>query len=282
MKVLVTGYAGQLGFDVIKALQERAIDCIGVTRQDFDLTDFAATRHFIEAYAPDAIIHCSAYTAVDRAEDEPELCQQVNCAAVRNLAEVCRDQKAKLMYISTDYVFPGDGTAFYEADAPKGPKNVYGKTKLAGEMAVQEILAEYFIVRISWVFGINGKNFVKTMLALGKTRNKLTVVGDQIGSPTYTADLAALLCDMVVTEKYGVYQATNEGLCSWAEFAQEIFDQAGLAVKVLPVSSAEYPTKASRPHNSRLSKKSLDAAGFKRLPAWQDAVGRYLRELQEN
>lgn len=280
MKILVTGCTGQLGFDVIHALENRGIECYGATRQDFDLTDFSAARKFLEAYQPDALIHCSAYTAVDKAEDEPELCRLVNAEASRNLAEICRDIKAKMIYISTDYVFAGEGEAFYETDAPKLPPNVYGQTKLAGEVAVQEILPEHFIVRISWVFGINGRNFVKTMLQLGKSHDKLTVVNDQIGSPTYTADLAELLADMVVTEKYGVYHAANEGVCSWADFAREIFRQAKLDVKVIPVDSSAYPTKASRPHNSRMSKRSLTEAGFKCLPAWQDAVGRYLQELQ--
>jgi len=279
MKILVTGCTGQLGFDVIQVLEKRGIECYGAARQDFDLSDFAATRHFLEAYRPDVLIHCSAYTAVDKAEDEPELCRLVNAGASRNLAEICRDVKAKMIYISTDYVFAGQGEAFYETDAPKLPQNVYGQTKLAGELAVQEILPDHFIVRISWVFGINGRNFVKTMLQLGQSHAELTVVNDQIGSPTYTADLAELLADMAITEKYGIYHATNEGVCSWAEFAREIFRQAELEVKVIPVASSAYPTKASRPHNSRLSKKSLTAAGFKCLPAWQDAIGRYLKEL---
>jgi dTDP-4-dehydrorhamnose reductase len=280
MKILVTGCSGQLGFDVIKVLQCRSIECYGASRQDFDLLDFPASRQFLEEYKPDVLIHCSAYTAVDKAEDEPELCRMVNAGASRNLAEVCRDIKAKMIYISTDYVFAGEGEDFYETDAPKLPKNVYGQTKLAGELAVQSILPEHFIVRISWVFGINGRNFVKTMLQLGKTHAELTVVKDQIGSPTYTADLAELLADMAMTEKYGVYHATNEGVCSWAEFASEIFRQAQLEVKVMPVGSSAYPTKASRPHNSRMSKQSLKVSGFKCLPVWQDAVGRYLKELQ--
>ena len=279
MKVLVTGYNGQLGFDVIRALEKRQTECRGTTREDFDLTDAQAVRDFVEDYRPDAIIHCAAYTAVDKAEDEEMLCQQVNVEATRNLAEICRDIGAKMVYISTDYVFPGDGNDFYEPDAPKAPQNVYGKTKLAGELAVQEILPEHFIVRISWVFGSHGNNFVKTMLRLGAEQSKLLIVNDQIGSPSYTVDLAELLCDMVATEKYGVYHASNEGVCSWAEFAAEIFRQAQLEVRVLPITASERPSRAARPYNSRMSKKCLDKAGFSRLPHWPDAVRRYLKEL---
>jgi len=278
MRVLVTGYGGQLGYDVVRELESRKIECIGVSRAEFDLTDFAVVRSFVTGWAPDVVIHCAAYTAVDQAESEPELCRQVNAAATRNIAEICRDIKSKLLYISTDYVFPGDGDRFYEVEDAKGPKNIYGASKLAGEEAVQATMTEYFIVRISWVFGLHGGNFVKTMLNLGKDRTKLTVVSDQVGSPTYTADLARLLCDMAETDHYGIYQASNEGVCSWYEFAREIFEQAQMPVKVFPVGSAEYPTKAERPKNSRLSKKSLDQAGFLRLPSWQDALRRYLIE----
>ncbi len=277
MKILVTGYSGQLGYDVVKELKKRNIDCIGTTKKDFSLTDTATMKDFILNYQPDAVIHCAAYTAVDKAEDEQDLCRSVNTDATRELAEICKQINAKMLYISTDYVFPGDGTNFYEIDDAKQPQNVYGQTKLDGEIAVQEILEKYFIVRISWVFGINGKNFIKTMLNLAKTHDKLTVVDDQIGSPTYTADLAKLLCDMVITDKYGIYHATNEGICSWYEFACEIFKQANVKVEVTPVPSTAFPTKAKRPHNSRLSKKSLDEAGFNRLSTWQDALSRYLK-----
>lgn len=279
MKILVTGYSGQLGCDVVKELQNRNIECIGTTRDDFSLTDTAAMRSFITAYKPDAVIHCAAYTAVDRAEDEPEICRAVNADATRALAEICREVDAKLIYISTDYVFPGGGADYYEVDDRKAPLNVYGRSKLDGEAAVQAVLDKYFIVRISWVFGINGRNFVKTMLNLAETHGKLTVVDDQIGSPTYTADLAKLLCGMVQTEAYGIYHATNEGVCSWYDFAVEIFKQSGIDVDVQPVPSSSFPTKAKRPHNSRLSKKSLDQAGFQRLPKWQDALSRFLHEL---
>ncbi|MBR1859042.1 MAG: dTDP-4-dehydrorhamnose reductase [Selenomonadaceae bacterium] len=278
MKVLVTGITGQLGFDVVNELTRRNIDTIAAARKDFDLTDEVSTSNFIKAHKPDAVIHCAAYTAVDKAENEPELAMKVNGTATETIAKVCSEIDAKMIYISTDYVFPGDGDAPYETNDKKNPPNAYGQSKLAGENAVINNLKKYFIVRISWVFGVNGKNFVKTMLRLSETKDKLTVVNDQIGSPTYTADLAPLLVDMVQTDKYGIYHATNEGFCSWAEFAAEIFRQSGAKTEVIPVPSSEYPTKAVRPKNSRLSKQSLDLAGFKRLPSWQDAVKRYLNE----
>ena len=278
MKILVTGVKGQLGYDVVKVLEERNIECLGVDIDDFDITDADATSGYIRKYAPNAVIHCSAYTAVDKAEDELELCRKVNVDGPRNIAAVCKEIGAKMIYISTDYVFPGIGDKPYEADDPTGPLGAYGQTKLDGELAVKEILSRFFIVRISWVFGINGNNFVKTMLRLGKERKEINVVCDQIGSPTYTADLAPLLCNMVVTEKYGTYHATNEGYCSWAEFTEEIFKLAGYSTKVIPIPTSEYPTKAKRPLNSRMSKKSLDRAGFKKLPLWQDAVSRYVSQ----
>lgn len=278
MKVLVTGITGQLGFDVVNELTRRNIDTIAAARKDFDLTDEVSTSNFIKAHKPDAVIHCAAYTAVDKAEDEPELAMKVNGTATETIAKVCREIDAKMIYISTDYVFPGDGDTPYEINDKKNPPNAYGQSKLAGENAVINNLKKHFIVRISWVFGVNGKNFVKTMLRLSETKDKLTVVNDQIGSPTYTADLAPLLVDMVQTDKYGIYHATNEGFCSWAEFAAEIFRQSDAKTEVIPVPSSEYPTKAVRPKNSRLSKQSLDSAGFKRLPSWQDAVKRYLNE----
>ena len=280
MRVLVTGVTGQLGHDCVIELQDRDMEVRGVSSKEFPLTDAGAMRRYMEAYRPTAVIHCAAYTAVDRAEDDKETCMAVNAEGTAALARLCRDFHAKMVYISTDYVFPGDGTEPYAVDAPKDPKNVYGQSKLAGEEAVQQILKRYFIVRISWVFGINGKNFVRTMLKLGQTHKALTVVDDQIGSPTYTRDLAVLLADMIQTEEYGVYHATNEGFCSWAEFAAEIFRQAGMDIKVTPVPSSAYPTRAVRPHNSRMSKKSLREAGFSLLPRWQDAIGRYLIELE--
>lgn len=279
MKILVTGVKGQLGHDVLKELKLRKIDCLGADKEEFDITDAGATSRFIRNYHPDAVIHCSAYTAVDKAEDEHEICMAVNAGGTRNIASVCKEIDAKMIYISTDYVFPGKGSKDYDVDDPTGPLNIYGKSKLEGELAVRELLQKYFIVRISWVFGKNGNNFVKTMLRIGKEREVVNVVCDQIGSPTYTADLAKLLCDMVTTEKYGIYHATNEGFCSWAEFAEEIFKLSGYPTKVNPIPTSEYPAKAVRPLNSRMSKRSLDEAGFGRLPDWHDALARYLNEL---
>jgi dTDP-4-dehydrorhamnose reductase len=280
VKVLVTGIKGQLGYDVMKVLKARNISCLGADIENFDITDIKATSKFIFNYHPDAVIHCSAYTAVDKAEDNLELCRAVNAQGSRNIAKCCNEIDAKMIYISTDYVFPGTGEKAYEVDDPKGPLSAYGLTKLDGEKAVKELVEKHFIVRISWVFGKNGNNFVKTMLRIGKEQEEVNVVCDQIGSPTYTADLAPLLCDMVVTEKYGTYHATNEGFCSWAEFAQEIFGQAGYSTKVNGIPTSAYPAKAVRPSNSRMSKASLDAAGFARLPGWQDALNRYLEEIR--
>ena len=236
-------------------------------------------QQYLLDYKPDAVIHCAAYTAVDKAEEEAAACEAVNAIGTRNLAKLCHEIDAKLLYISTDYVFAGDGDKFYEPQDEKKPQNVYGLSKLKGEQAVAAELEKYFIVRISWVFGINGKNFIRTMLNLSKTHTELNVVNDQIGSPTYTSDLAVLLADIIQSDKYGIYHATNEGTCSWSDFAREIFKQARKAVKVNDVPATAYPTKAKRPYNSRLSKACLDKAGFKRLPAWQDAVKRYLQEL---
>ena len=279
MKVLVTGVGGQLGYDVVKELKKRNVECLGSDLKEFDITDYEAAHSFITAYGPDAVVHCSAYTAVDKAEDEPEICHRVNALGTENIAKICKEIGAKMVYISTDYVFPGTGEDFYEVDSPTDPQNVYGRTKLEGEQAVKRILNKYFIVRISWVFGINGNNFIKTMLKLGKERSELNIVADQIGSPTYTADLAPLLCDMIFTEKYGIYHATNEGVCSWAEFAEEIFKIAKIDCKVKHITSEEYPTKAVRPKNSRMSKKSLYAKGYAKLPQWQDALKKFLHEI---
>lgn len=281
MKVLVTGVKGQLGYDVCKVLNQRSIENLGVDLEDFDITDRDATYCFIRNYAPDVVVHCSAWTAVDAAEDMFEKVAAVNVEGPRNIAQVCKEIGAKMVYISTDYVFPGDGENFYEVDDETNPSSIYGKTKLGGELAVKETLEEHFIVRISWAFGINGNNFVKTMLRLAETRDELSVVCDQIGSPTYTADLAPLLCDMIETEKYGTYHATNENTCSWAEFAEEIFRLAGKIMMVNHILTKDYPVKASRPLNSRMSKQKLDDMGFRRLPTWQDALQRYLKEIEE-
>ena len=279
MRILVTGSGGQLGYDVMKVLKQHNIDCLGADRAKLDITDYLSAHKFIIAYNPDVIIHCAAYTAVDKAEDDVECCRRVNALGTENIAKICHEINAKMVYISTDYVFSGSGERFYEVDDETGPANVYGLTKLEGERIVRSLLTKYFIVRISWVFGYNGNNFVKTMLKLGETHSELNVVADQIGSPTYTADLAALLYDMVVTDKYGIYHATNEGICSWAEFAKEIFLQVGMPIKVNPIPAIQYLTHAARPYNSRMSKAKLTENGFRKLPAWQDALQRYLKEL---
>ena len=279
MTILVTGAKGQLGTDVVKELSDRGIAHKGVDRADFVITDRKAVFEAMQSYRPDAVIHCAAYTAVDKAEDEPELCRLVNEVGTKNIALACKEVGAKIIYISTEYVFAGDGETFHKPNDPTQPVSVYGTTKLAGEKAVLETLDKAFIVRISWAFGANGSNFVKTMLRLGKERDELNVVCDQIGSPTYTADLAPLLCDMAATEKYGIYHVANEGICSWADFAKEIFRQAGLDVKVNPIPAKDYPTKAVRPYNSRMDKTCLDTAGFTRLPHWKDALGRYLKGM---
>ena len=280
MKILVTGVKGQLGYDVVKELEKRGHTAIGVDIDEMDITDQEAVRRVVTRAAPEAVVHCAAYTAVDAAEDHEELCRLVNARGTEHMVNVCRDLDCKLMYISTDYVFNGQGERPWEPDDEREPLNVYGQTKYEGELAV-ETLEKYFIVRIAWVFGVNGKNFIKTMLNLGKTRDSLTVVDDQIGSPTYTYDLARLLVDMVETEKYGRYHATNEGLCSWYEFACEIFKEAGIQVKVSPVSSDRYPARAKRPMNSRMDKSKLRDMGFEPMPSWQDALRRYLEVLGE-
>lgn len=281
MRVLVTGVKGQLGYEVCRELTVRGIENRGVDIDDFDLTDEKAVMEAISAYRPDAVVHCAAYTAVDRAEENEDVCRAVNVDGTRFVARACRAVDAKMVYFSTDYVFPGTGEDFYEVDSPKGPQSVYGRTKLEGEEAVRETLEKYFILRISWVFGINGGNFVRTMLRLSNDHDTLRVVCDQIGSPTYAHDLAPLICDMLATEKYGTYHATNEGVCSWAEFAEAIMKAADRPTRIIPVTTEEYGAKAARPLNSRMSKKSLDEAGFARLPSWQDALRRYLAELRE-
>lgn len=246
-----------------------------------DLTDARQVEKVIHAYHPDVIIHCAAYTAVDKAEDESDVCMAINADGTLAIAKAAKDIDAKMVYISTDYVFSGEGNLPFAVDAEKFPVNMYGMTKLFGEQAVQMLLQKYFIIRISWVFGRNGNNFIKTMLRLGKERKELNVVADQWGSPTYTADLAPLICDMIETEKYGVYHATNEGITCWAAFAAAIFKEAGISCEVHPIPTEAYPTRAQRPKNSRLSKKSLDMAGFSRLPDWRDALKRYLVEIGE-
>jgi dTDP-4-dehydrorhamnose reductase len=280
MKVLVTGVKGQLGFDVEKRLNLCGIAYLGCDINDFDLTNREQTVSSIKAFSPDVVIHCAAYTAVDNSEDTRELCYDINVNGTKYVAEACKDIDAKMVYISTDYVFEGQGSIPWKEDDPKNPINYYGETKSLGEDQVTELLCKYFIVRISWVFGINGNNFVKTMLKLGKERKELTVVSDQIGSPTYTYDLAKLLIDMIQTEKYGVYHATNEGYCSWFEFAQEIMKIAKLECEVKAIASKDYLTRASRPLNSRLDKSKLDDNGFDRLPEWKVALSSYFETLK--
>lgn len=280
MKVLVTGIGGQLGHDVVRELEQRGQDVVGVGREEMDITDAEKVGEVIRACAPDAVIHCSAYTAVDRAEDEADQCRKVNVDGAKNIAEVCAELDCKMIYISTDFVFSGEGERPWETDDAAGPISVYGRTKYEGETEVKSRLNKFFIVRISWVFGKNGNNFVKTMLRIGKENGAVKVVDDQIGSPTYTRDMAVLLADMVQTEKYGVYHASNEGFCSWYEFAKEIFRLAGMdEVSVTPITSDQFPAKAKRPFNSRMSKEKLIKEGFNKLPSWQDALKRYLQEL---
>ena len=303
MKVFVTGVAGQLGHDVMNELAARGHEGIGTDLlpqysgiQDgsavcampyvsLDITDAEAVARTVRELQPEVIVHCAAWTAVDLAEDEDkqEKVERINAFGTRCLAEAAKEAGAKFIYISTDYVFDGQGTEPWQPDCQDyAPLNVYGRTKLEGELAVRELLEKYFIVRIAWVFGLNGKNFIKTMLNVGRTHDTVRVVNDQIGTPTYTLDLARLLVDMLETEKYGCYHATNEGgYISWYDFTKEIYRQAGLSTEVLPVTTAEYGlSKAARPYNSRLDKSKLSEMGFKPLPTWQDALARYLKALE--
>ena len=284
MKVLVTGVKGQLGYDVVNELEKRGYAAIGVDIAEMDIIDRGAVNRVLDSVMPDAVIHCAAWTAVDAAEDKENISKvhAVNADGTRNIAEACKRLSCKMMYISTDYVFDGQGTEPWKPDCKAyKPLNVYGQTKLEGELAVSELLEEYFIVRIAWVFGLNGKNFIKTMLSVGKTHDTVRVVNDQIGTPTYTYDLARLLVDMIGTGKYGYYHATNEGgYISWYDFALEIYRQAGYTTKVIPVTTEEYGlSKARRPFNSRLDKSKLVENGFCPLPDWKDALERYLKLL---
>lgn len=301
MKVFVTGVGGQLGHDVMNELAKRGYEGIGSDIQDnysgvndgsavvsmpyvqLDITDKDTVESVITKVNPDVVIHCAAWTAVDMAEDDDkvEKVRAINAGGTQNIADVCKKLNCKMTYISTDYVFDGQGTEPWKPDCRDyKPLNVYGQTKLEGEMAVANTLNKYFIVRIAWVFGLNGKNFIKTMINVGKTHDTVRVVNDQIGTPTYTLDLARLLVDMNETEKYGYYHATNEGgYISWYDFCCEFYRQYGLETKVVPVTTEEYGlSKAARPVNSRLDKSKLVEAGFTPLPTWQDAVGRYLNE----
>ena len=285
MKVLVTGVKGQLGYDVVNELEKRGHTAVGVDIAEMDITDAEKVNSVITEVNPDAVVHCAAWTAVDAAEDGANIpkVRAINAGGTRNIAEVCKKLGCKMVYISTDYVFDGQGTKPWEPDCKDyQPLNVYGQTKLEGELAVAQLLEKYFIVRIAWVFGVNGKNFIKTMLNVGKTHDAVRVVNDQVGTPTYTYDLARLLVDMVESDKYGYYHATNEGgYISWYDFTCEIYRQAGYSTKVIPVTTAEYGlSKAARPFNSRLDKSKLVENGFRPLPTWQDALSRYLKEIE--
>ena len=284
MKVLVTGSRGQLGSDLMQELAARGHEAVGADLPELDITDASAVHDFLAAQKPDAVIHCAAWTAVDAAEDVENIPKvyAVNEGGTRNIAAACKETGAKLLYLSTDYVFDGKGDTPWRADETRfAPLNEYGRSKLAGENAVRELLQNYFIVRIAWVFGKNGKNFVRTMLSLSEKHDTLRVVNDQIGTPTYTPDLARLLVDMIGTEKYGSYHATNEGgYISWYDFACAIFAEAGLQTNVIPVTTQEYGlSKAARPFNSRLDKSKLAENGFTPLPDWCDALKRYLKEI---
>lgn len=283
MKILVTGVKGQLGYDVVNELKSRRHEAVGVDIDEMDITDSVAVGKVLQSVKPNAVIHCAAWTAVDAAEDNEEKVRLVNACGTENIATECKKLGCKMMYISTDYVFDGQGVKPWLPDCKDyKPLNVYGCTKLEGENAVSSLLDKYFIVRIAWVFGKNGNNFIKTMLKLSATHDTLRVVNDQIGTPTYTFDLARLLADMIETEKYGYYHATNEGgYISWCEFAEEIFRQAKRNVTVIPVTTKEYGlSKAARPFNSRLDKSKLAENGFVPLPTWQNALKRYLKEIE--
>ncbi|MGE7592961.1 dTDP-4-dehydrorhamnose reductase [Peribacillus frigoritolerans] len=281
MKVLVTGYSGQLGFDVVKEGNYRGLEMYGTSSRDLEITDKDCVSKYVTELKPEAIIHCAAYTAVDKAEEDKEKCYDVNVNGTRFLAEAAKEIGAKFVYISTDYVLDGQGDKPFTETDPPNPIGYYGLTKLEGEKIVQSLLENYFIVRISWVFGANGNNFIKTMLKLSESRDELNIVGDQFGSPTYTYDLSRLILDMIQTNRFGIYHASNEGFCSWAEFAREIFRYANKRVKVNSITSEEYPTRAERPKNSRMSKQKLTDYGFESLPNWEDALDRYITELKQ-
>lgn len=282
MKILVTGYKGQLGYDVVNEATSRGIQAIGVDIDEMDITNQEQVNTVIKSGDYDAVVHCAAWTAVDKAE-EPELFEtvkKVNATGTKYIADVCEELDIPMMYFSTDYVFDGEGTTPWNEYDERHPLNVYGLTKAQGEEFVEK-LKKHFIIRIAWVFGKNGNNFIKTMLRLGKERGAVSVVNDQVGNPTYTYDLAKLVVDMIQTDKYGKYHATNSGdFISWYDFACEIFKQAGMDVKVTPVDSNQFPAKAKRPKNSRMNQTELDKNGFNRLPAWQDALERYLKEIE--
>ena len=276
MKVLVTGAKGQLGYDVIKALKELNIAHLGIDKDELDITIEQDVFRVVKDYNPTFIIHCAAYTAVDKAEEDKELCYKINVLGTEYLAKAAKEVNSKFVYISTDYVFDGKGEKFFTIKDQPNPINYYGETKYQGELAVKKLLTEYFIVRISWVFGVNGNNFVKTMLRLAETKDELTVVSDQIGSPTYTYDLSRAIIKLIQTNSYGIHHITNEGICSWNEFAKEIFRQANKQTIVHPILSEDYPTKAKRPLNSRLQKNVIQ------LRSWEEALSHFLKELKND
>lgn len=279
--ILITGANGQLGTDIIKECKKRNLDYLPTDVAEMDITSLQSVEAIFKTHEISSVLHLAAYTAVDAAEDNAELCYKINSLGTQNLVKVAQKYDAKFLYISTDYSFDGSKEGSYEVDDRCNPISVYGKSKYEGEQAVINNLKKYFIVRISWVFSPQAKNFLKTMLAIGKNRESINVVADQYGSPTYTPDAVEVMLDMIQSEKYGIYHLTNENDCSWAEFASEIYKCAGYSTQVNYITTQEYPTKATRPMNSRLSKKSLDEAGFKRLPTWQDATRRCVDALKE-
>ncbi len=280
MRVLITGGSGQLGYDIAKLLEENNTMMYAPTHEEMDITDRDSVMKIFDSFKPDVVFHCAAYTAVDKAEEDKERCYDINVNGTKNIVDASNIYGSKVVYISTDYVFHGDKNGIYETSDITDPINYYGYTKYLGEQEVMKN-SNNLIVRISWVFGINGKNFVKTMLRLASSRDEISVVSDQVGSPTYTYDLARLLVDMVNKNKSGIYQATNEGYCSWYEFAKYIFEVSGIDIRVNPILTKDYVTLAKRPLNSRLSKDKLDEEGLARLPDWKDATKRYIRVLRK-
>jgi dTDP-4-dehydrorhamnose reductase/dTDP-4-dehydrorhamnose 3,5-epimerase len=277
---MVTGVNGQLGHDVMMQLKEMEFDIIAPRRDEFDLTNKEQVKNFIMKEKPEVIIHCAAYTAVDKAEDEKDLCYLVNVEGTRAVAEAAKEINAKVVYVSTDYVFDGLGQEPHTEEKETNPVNYYGYTKEQGERIARELIDKHFIVRTSWVYGINGNNFVKTMIKLAESRNELNVVSDQIGAPTYTKDLAQFIINLVQTNNYGTYHGVNEGYCSWHDFAESIFEKSGISMIVNQISTEEYPTRAKRPLNSRLTKENTSKAGIDRLPHWEDALTRFIEELK--
>jgi len=288
LRILVTGVKGQLGYECVRELKERGyVTILGIDIEDLDITNQEAVDKFVDDFKPDVIMHPAGWTAVDKAEEFPEKVFKVNAEGAGYLATAAQRNNAKMIYISTDYVFNGKGETPFEVDSPRDGLSVYGRSKSMGEDYVREFCKKSFVIRISWAFGINGNNYIKTMLKLAENHDELNIVCDQIGSPTYMRDLSVLMCDMMETDKYGVYHATNEGYCSWYEFTKFIYEVAGITnVNVKPITTADYqklvPAQANRPLNSRMSKRSLDEAGFKRLPTWQDATIRFIKELKGN